>query len=172
MVYLVYMQLLFRLLNVKCNSIQSDANAAVFGIFLYGLGQTSLSTLTTVVNGKASLSGATFTGQITSQFSVHLSLYGAVSVFNSAGTAQTPPLTTAGFYYLKLASNNNYNWAPSYTTSCKLAIPYTGIYSISWSMCQAAAGTVCNCFISKNLMNGGISGTRNTLSITLIQRTA
>ena len=39
------------------------------------------------------------------------------------------------------------------TTSCKLAIPYTGVYAISWSMCHSATGTVCNCFISKNLMN-------------------
>ena len=128
-----------------------------------------------------------------------------------------PPLSS-NWYYLKLASNSNYNWTPSYTTNCRLAVPYTGIYAISWSMCQSAAGTVCNCFISKNLMNGSdtnsatgnclannafslissclsttayllntdyinigyylesgsqsLSGTRNTLTITLLQRTA
>ena len=95
-------------------------------------------------------------------------LFGVPSVFNSAGTQQTPPLTSAGFYYMKLASNTNQNWTPSYTTSCKLAIPYTGVYAISWSMCQSATGTVCNCFISKNLMNNNDinAGTANCFANT------
>ena len=168
--------------------------------------------------GNVSNSGTlTVGGQIIGQTPVHLSLYGAVSVFNSSGTAQTPPLS-AGWYYLKHTSNSNSNWTPSYTTNCRLAIPYTGLYAISWSMCQGAVGTVCSTFISKNLMNGNdinsatgnclannafsllssslsttayllntdyinvgyylesgsqsLSGTRNTLTVTLIHRTA
>ena len=65
--------------------------AAIAGDITYTLLGTSL---TTQMSGKANLSEASFTGQITSQFSVHLMLYGTASAFNSAGTAQTPLLST------------------------------------------------------------------------------
>ena len=79
------------LLNVKCNSIQSDANAAVLGDVLYGLGQTSLSTLTTVVNGKAPLASPSFTGTLTTagdiKYNGTTSLTTQMSTLNSYRTS-------------------------------------------------------------------------------------
>ena len=118
------------------------------------LNATNIITGSETDNGNMTIGGTcSITGLLTQSTQVHLSLYGPPAVFNSAGTSQTQPLST-GWHYFKLPSNHNYNWIPSYTNNCELAIPYTGLYAISWSMAQSAAGTVCSCFISKNLMNG------------------
>ena len=75
--------------------------------------------------GGISTSTLTATSQILGQFPVHLLLYGVPSVFNSAGTQQTTPLTSAGFYYMKLASNSNYNWIPQAVNLLFLTLGYT-----------------------------------------------
>ena len=90
---------------MKCNSIQTDANAAVFGDVLYGLGQTSLSTLTTVVNGKASLSGANFTGAIST--SSTLSVGGSYGAWASAPISATTYASDAYFTWEAMITSNN-----------------------------------------------------------------
>ena len=44
------------------------------------------------------------------------------------------------------------NWAPTYTNSCKLAIPFTGLYYLQFSNSSTTLNES-EFFISKNLMN-------------------
>jgi hypothetical protein len=66
----------------------------------------------------------------------------------------TSPFTAQNHYYVKFASNSNQNWTPSYSGTYKLAIPYTGIYSLQFTMStDNTSGAGLQIFISKNLGN-------------------
>jgi hypothetical protein len=50
-------------------------------------------------------------------------------------------------------SNTNQNWTPSFTDKYKLAVPYTGLYSLQFTF-SSGAGVTFFQFITKNLGNG------------------
>ena len=97
----------------------------------------------------------TANGGLINSFYVQLVLYGTPTCWTSPGSSVTSPFTTANTYYVTFASNSNHNWTPSYSGSYKLAIPYTGIYALEFTMSSDySTGATLQLFISKNLGNG------------------
>ena len=110
--------------------------------------------LTTALNSKANLSGATFTGQIVAQVPVSISFYGNPTMYNNSGTLQPTGFNTLQTSYHALFANyTNRNWIPTYTSTYKLAVPYTGLYALQFTF---SSSTNCSCFqfITKNMGNG------------------
>ena len=152
------------LLNVKCNSIQTDANAAVLGDVLYGLGQTSLSTLTTVVNGKAPLASPSFTGALTTAGDIKFNGTSSLSTLitsnlapkTSGSIASTTTFQTLyssvnqrGFIYVAAG-------APCYSTAMAFFEAYTG-YSYGSLTLMAQSGNASSAAINtSNATTGGV----------------
>jgi hypothetical protein len=96
-------------------------------------------------------------GQVTASLPVTLFTHTSISTtyYNLSGTSVSPGST--GYYYVVFGTNgtNSKNWTPTYTNGSRLAIPYSGLYSITFFV--GAPGTnVTNIelFISKNSGNG------------------
>jgi hypothetical protein len=145
-------------LNVNGGTVHIQTNGGISleeGSTIYGtLNSRGTFSTTGIVSvqgtGYVSTTTLTASGQITAKFPVHLSFYGKPSLYNSSGTLQTVPNTTFTYYYCLFPSYNSLNWTPSYTNSCRLAVPYEGLYALQFSM-QTSGNR--DQFISKNLMN-------------------
>ena len=76
-------------------------------------------------------------------------------MYNTSGVLQTTGFTTTGqTFNLLFPSYTNRNWGtPTYTSSCKLAVPYTGLYSLQFTFSSSTTCTVFQ-FITKNMGNG------------------
>ena len=95
----------------------------------------------------------TATDQIISK-PVCISFYGSPTMYNTSGTLQTSGFTTTNqVFNLLFSSYTNQNWTPTYTSSCKLAVPYTGLYALQFTLSSNSNCSVCQ-FISKNMGNG------------------
>ena len=105
-------------------------------------------------SGNTTVQNLTVNGQITAAVPVCVAFYGTPTCYNTAGTALTSGQSAVGIYNLRFPSVTNRNWTPSYTTNYKLAVPYTGLYSLQFTF-SSAATCVFFQFITKNLGNGG-----------------
>lgn len=82
---------------------------------------------------------------------VHLFLYGTPTAYTGVdnitlvGTSLNQSVETR----IILSSNTNLNWNPSYTSNCRLTIPYNGVYTISYTA-GAPIGWQATFAISKN----------------------
>ena len=109
------------LTSMTCSSLRVNNNAEVLGDVLYGLGPTSL---TTTMSGKANLSGATFTGNV----SVVGGSYGAwVSAPISATTYASDALFTWG----AMTTSNNITHAAG---TSSFQVSQAGTYMIGFSI--------------------------------------
>ena len=75
-------------------------------------------------------------------------------MYSNAGVLQTTGFTTQqASFHLLFSTYTTRNWTPTYTSTYKLAVPYTGLYSLQFTFSSA---TACQCFqfISKNMGNG------------------
>ena len=80
-------------------------------------------------------------------------------MYNTSGVLQTTGFTTTGqTFNLLFPTYTGRNWVPTYTSSCKLAVPFTGLYSLQFTF---SSGTTCTAFqfITKNMGNGSEIGT-------------
>ena len=74
-------------------------------------------------------------------------------MYNSSGSLQPSSITTTGTTYnLLISTCTNRNWTPTYTSNYKLAVPYTGLYSLQFSFSSSTNCSVIQ-FITKNLGN-------------------
>ena len=114
--------------------------------------------LATAINSKAPLTSPTFSGQIVGQFPVTITFYGNPAMYNNSGTLQPTGFNTlqASFHAL-FSTYTSRNWIPTYTSTYKLAIPYTGLYSLQFTFSSSTTCTVFQ-FITKNMGNGSEIG--------------
>ncbi len=152
----IYAGALNATLGLTGASLRVSGDATVIGDVLYGLGGTSLSSLTTTVNGKANLASPSFSGTLTSvgqivgQLPVSISFYGTPTCYSTGGVLQTTGFTTTGqTFNLLFPTNTNQNWTPTYTSTYRLVVPYTGLYSLQFTFSSATTCTVFQ-FITKH----------------------
>ena len=101
------------------------------------------------------------TNAITATTPVCVAFYGVPTAYTSAGTAITAGSSTVQMMNFVFSSNTNQNWTPSYTTNYKLAVPYTGLYVLQFTISSASNASYFQ-FITKNAGDGTeIAGTWN-----------
>ena len=104
--------------------------------------------------GGVSTSTLTAANQITAKYPVCISFYGSPTTYNTSGTLQTSGFTTLNqVFNLLFSTYTNQNWTPTYTSSVKLAVPYTGLYALQFTFSSNSTNSVFQ-FISKNMGNG------------------
>jgi hypothetical protein len=105
----------------------------------------------------------TVVGQITAQYPVAFFGYNTAALFNTSG-AGVGSITSGNVGYLKWTGTAT-NWTLAYTNSCRLQVPYTGLWVISYTIGTSSTATG-EMFISKNVaLNGNnFDNVGNTLA--------
>ena len=110
---------------------------------------------------RTTLPSLTCTGALVAQTPICSLFYGKPSLYDSTGGAKAQPTTSAAYYYLLFPTASTNNWTPSYTTTCKLNIPYTGIYAITFTFESNSSNN--QIFVSRSTMNAGDLDSANLL---------
>ena len=93
-------------------------------------------------------------GAITVTTPVAVGFYGVPALYNTSGILQATGFTTVNqTFNVRFPSNVNQNWTPSYTSTVRLTVPFTGLYVLQFTF-SSGTGTTFFQFITKNLGNG------------------
>ena len=126
----------------------SGGESLVFNCYGAGYSGTNIVQGVSTVPLRITPSNVTIGGQITSTFCVHLHLCGTATNYTNENTLQTG----VGYTYPKFPNSNvNTNWAPTYTNTTRLAIPYAGLYYLKLTL---SVGTGYESFITRNEQTG------------------
>jgi hypothetical protein len=159
--------------NITCNSLTTNATTSLqnttcatltcsgTGSFANLAVSNNVKTVTMNCSGTGSFGTVVSTNQITCQYPVCIAFYGVPTSYTPAGTAITTGSSTVQMMNFVFSSNTNQNWTPSYTTNYKLAVPYTGLYVLQFTISSASNASYFQ-FITKNAGDGTeIAGTWN-----------
>jgi hypothetical protein len=92
-------------------------------------------------------------GAITVTTPVCVAFFGVPTAYTTAGTTITTGSSTAQILNFVFSSNTNQNWTPSYTTNYKLAVPFTGLYVLQFTIASSTNASFFQ-FITKNAGDG------------------
>jgi len=148
--------------NTTTQNLTVQGTASLQALTCTGETDTGTLTCTTLTctgetdSGTLSVGGLlTANGGFVNSTPVRLTLYGVPTGYTYSGgtaTSQGSPFTPLQTYlYLKYPSSTSNNWTPSYTTSYRLAIPFTGLYAIQWTIVPAGGTPNFFEFISRSL---------------------
>ena len=148
--------------NTTTQNLTVQGTASLQALTCTGETDTGTLTCTTLTctgetdSGTLSVGGLlTANGGLVNSTPVRLTLYGVPTGYTYSGgtaTSQGSPFTPLQTYlYLKYPSSTSNNWTPSYTTSYRLAIPFTGLYAIQWTIVPAGGTPNFFEFISRSL---------------------
>jgi hypothetical protein len=105
-------------------------------------------------------------GQITAAYAVAFFGYNTPTLYNTSGTS-VGTITSGSGGHLKWTGTTT-NWTPAYTNTCRLQVPYSGLWAISYTLGTdlTAAGEI---FISKNVPLSGSSNFDNPGKVLALQ---
>jgi hypothetical protein len=144
--------------DVTCNALTTGGISTFSLNATGGIGCTSLSASSsiTIYNGGYKFNADPISGdllvagQITAKYPMTLYGWATQLLYNTSGT-NVGSVGTNSSGFVKWGTIAANNWTPAYTDNCRLQVPFTGIYTISWTlgMSTNASGVI---FITKNTL--------------------
>ena len=159
--------------NITCNSLTTNATTSLqnttcatltcsgTGSFANLAVSNNVKTVTMNCSGTGSFGTVVSTNQITCQYPVCIAFYGVPAAYTPGGVTIGTGSLGGQMMNFVFSSNTNQNWTPSYTTNYKLAVPFTGLYVLQFTIASSTNAHFFQ-FITKNAGDGTeIAGTWN-----------